>query len=1015
MSDIRAFLARAVPWPTAEQPGFVDIHWTNRDQATGAFRGLTGYAFTDHNLASGHTYGMLRSPVDLYVCMSLQAEAELPSLSSGGKPRRRAMRSWDNALLLRSHWIDVDVKPGFFATTADAMAAFTAWRIKVGMPEPTFIVMTGSGGFHAHWVYDEPLTREQWLPTAYALQQALKVEHFPCDYGVIVNPACILRIPGTKNHKLTPPADVVLAQSLPFTYPSAFIAAQLAPYKVPYALPVTTAAAATRLNFKPNPKLAGLTPGPRLDAGVTEWMPKIEEVATVCPFVEETLANHGKGYNEPLWRESLRIASFCEDGSAVAHRISDGHDGYDKDATDAKFSQIAQRHGGGKVGWPQCRTINSAGASQCGRCPHFVDNKSPFNYAVVLPPPAPPPAPALVTTLVAPPAPLPPMQRWLPDHTKAHFGFGDLPDGYQYLNDGRVQEKIEKPDPNNSKLKTIVWEEVFPNPIADLRAHSPSTERNGVFGVSFWVRADHTHEYAVVIKAVDLTNPIKFSEACTQQGGIAANDMSRLRRLCLSFREQLFARRRATENAEALGWSVGEGQSEPDGFCIGGRRYSPNGVTEYTPTDVSVARKYEPCGSLDVWKQAASLLTDQQRPDINCIIAASFAAPLIYWTGISGSVLSVWSNASGIGKTHAMRVAQAVWGNPKTGMGALNDTSNFVTGTLANIRHLPFFYDELRQEQDTKKMVDLIFGMGQGKGKGRMTASAEIKEVQGFATLLTVASNLSMMGYINDHVQTTAAGINRVFELEIKPAPFAPGLIDSTVAQTINGSLENNFGRAGVVYAQYLGTHAKWVKASVASMLSSFNTALKANHDERFWIATIAVLTVGARFANNLGLTAIDEAQLVRYLVGRFEENRRYRNSAPVDMGQATNVLRYVQDYVNVRRENMLVTDIIWQQVGRPPVHHKPLQKNSNVALDAKQIFIRIAETDRIMRISQANFGAWLTRDCKVQRDVIIDAAVNILGAKRIKSSLTIGMDRLVSARENVLEFDLSTLPDLFG
>src|SRR6187399_688887 len=114
MSDIRAFLARAVPWPTAERPGFVDIHWTNRDPATGAFRGLTGYAFTDHIAASNHAFGMLRANVDLYVCMSLQATAEAVTLNKAGRMRRRAMRSWDGALWLRGHWVDVDVKPGFF-------------------------------------------------------------------------------------------------------------------------------------------------------------------------------------------------------------------------------------------------------------------------------------------------------------------------------------------------------------------------------------------------------------------------------------------------------------------------------------------------------------------------------------------------------------------------------------------------------------------------------------------------------------------------------------------------------------------------------------------------------------------------------------------------------------------------------------------------------------------------------------------------------------------------------------
>ena len=1004
--SIRAFLARAVPWPLAGAPGYVNIHWTYRDDATRAAKGMGGRAFTGHASAAGYAEYLLRLNTDLFVCMSLQKNAQA-GFNKAGKAILKAMRHGADALLLRSFWLDVDVKPGFFKTTVEAKAAFDAWRKLVGLPEPTLIVLTGSGGFHVHWILDDPIAREAWLPLAHALQAALKAHQFPCDYGVIVNPACILRIPGSVNYKdPAKPNPAVLDQSLNYTYPLAIFEKALGPYKGTYGPPVTAATGTPKplQGMTINPKLAGLPVGPRLDAGIAPVLPEIEDVAAGCPWIEALLANAGAGISEPEWFESLKVGAFCAQGAEVAHDLSRGHAGYDEAATDQKFAQVASTHGGGKYGWPQCATINTAGATACLRCPHLKEGKSPLNFAL--------PAPATSPPLTQP-APVPAvlgfLQR-LPDHSQDNFGFGPLPSAsssngeYRYTQSGLIVEEVEDDKGNKS------WQEVLPMPLYDLEPYRKTADGQGHHGVSFKVQSDALNLDTVNITNPDLADAKQVAKVCGEQGVTVSKPLL-LRRLLVSFREQLWSRKHTAPNSEGFGWSFDKGQAEPAGFCFGGMRYTLTGAVPVTPVAPKLAAKYMPSGSLQYWKDAALLITGQNRPDLNAIICSALAAPLTYWTGHAGIVLSAYSSASGIGKSHSMRGGQSFWGSPTVGMGGLDDTAGYVGERIALLRHLPFFFDELRQEEDVKKLVTMIFAMGQGKSKGRLAPSAEAREVHEFSTMLTVASNNSLLSYINDHLRTTAAGVNRIFEIPVATVRNGPGLIDSTIAQRINGGLNTNYGHPGAIYAAWLGKNIPAVKLQVGAVAEEFNRLLGANHDERFWVSTITVLALGARYGNHLGLTKIDERALVSYLMDQFGKNRAYRNTSSIDIDQGDNVIRYLEEYINVRRDSTLITDKVWTHNSRPPNSFLPRTLNPDGRFDGKLV-IRVAKDDNVLRLLLSDFSTWLKKDKGVSRDVIVNALIKA-GAKRIKTNIGANT-KYSTAREDGLEFDLKTLPHLF-
>src|SRR5215510_6347868 len=134
--------------------------------------------------------------------MSLQSVAKPPVMKN--KRQQRAAERYNlNAVLLKAIWLDVDLKD-VFKDTAEAAAAFDRWRRAVGLPAPSLIVFSGSGGFHVYWVFDEPVTPQVWEPLAFGLVAACEQIGFKADTGRSKAAAQLMRLPGSFNQKHTP-------------------------------------------------------------------------------------------------------------------------------------------------------------------------------------------------------------------------------------------------------------------------------------------------------------------------------------------------------------------------------------------------------------------------------------------------------------------------------------------------------------------------------------------------------------------------------------------------------------------------------------------------------------------------------------------------------------------------------------------------------------------------------------------------------------------------------------------
>ena len=351
------FLARVVPWPEADKPGYVNSHWRTPSPSDPKKYYWGGKPVKNvDDFLNMTKWALEQTPIiDIYLCLSLQSET--------GKTRRGktvSARSKANALLLKSIWLDVDIKepPKGYLSLIEAVKAVLEFAETAGLPKPSALIGSG-GGLHVYWISDRPLTPDEWRPYAEGLKAAAIKHGLRCDAGVTSDCARILRVPGTFNSKTNPPKPVKILGLSDKDYD---FAADLS--VLPTRMPI---AAIDSLE-----EGIGHYEMPPLD-----WTPLVKE----CAFICEALKTGGKDYSEPLWNLTTLLATFLENGEELAHKMGNQHSEYTPASTNEKWERKLRDRQEKGLGWPHCKTIHENGCTACATCPHFGKIKSPLNLA----------------------------------------------------------------------------------------------------------------------------------------------------------------------------------------------------------------------------------------------------------------------------------------------------------------------------------------------------------------------------------------------------------------------------------------------------------------------------------------------------------------------------------------------------------------------------------------------------------------------------------------------------------
>lgn len=108
-----------------------------------------------------------------------------------------------NILEIPALWVDLDFKPGFGFEEACQLR---------GIPLKASIIVNSGGGLHVYWALKESATKEEFPLVENVLKRLAQVYHG--DHAS-AEAARILRIPGTLNHKYSPPCEVKLIRLEP--------------------------------------------------------------------------------------------------------------------------------------------------------------------------------------------------------------------------------------------------------------------------------------------------------------------------------------------------------------------------------------------------------------------------------------------------------------------------------------------------------------------------------------------------------------------------------------------------------------------------------------------------------------------------------------------------------------------------------------------------------------------------------------------------------------------------------
>jgi hypothetical protein len=854
------------------------------------------------------------------------------------EPNGTAIRKKENTVAARCLYMDVDVKDKAYGSTKEAAAACQIFLKQASLPQPTVVVKSGSGGLHVYWTLSELITPDEHHKLSDQLSLAARESDLKFDSGCTVDLVRLLRIPDTSNYKHNPAQPVNLIHA-----------------GVEIDIDVMRRALSRFARMPPRNVFKRETVNDDLRAGATFQLATIDQVAEHCPFIKETLDNGGSNLdNEPQWHDMAALSCHVVDPSPTMHRFCEKNQYYNHDDTEKKLEQAqAYRAQNPTLGPPKCVTLQGNGALHCATCPHLARNTTPLA---------------------------------LPFLINGYAYLSDLPSGYFRDDDDCIctDEKSIK----SNRAERI---KVFPYP---LRINSGFLEGKRL---TFTTVIGSREEIEVSFDTAIFADNVSFHKAFLHEYMAFTTDIPRTRAFFMSYIKLLRSNNKTMIRVPALGWEKRNGIW---GFAFAEEFVTPQGKFPCERPRNKLA-DYRVEGDIAIWRDMAKMVLTKDRPDLMVLAASAFAAPLVKLSGQHGYLLGAWSSASGIGKTTALTLAQAVWAYPV--LGGFSDTVSYTFSKCAEIRNLPVIYDEVKGKTQMENFINLVFAMTSGREKGRSDRSGQMRETRTWDTNICYATNQSIVSKVADDTQGTHASVYRIFEFEALNLPNANLTSEMAVLTT---QLSFNYGGAGRIYAEHLGKKHSELSKNLLEYQMKLEQDLNASNAERCWIAAISTILYGAQIAVQLGLAPFDIPVMYKFMVKEFNRMRNDQRMSVMDYTNSAAVYNELSIFLNECERNTIFTDKAWTQPKKPPANYAKIIRHQH---QMQEIGIQVSGDPLTIRIRESFFGKW----CEIRRrhkTALLEAFVKMAHAQRGKSRLASGTSEATS-QETIIIIPATNTP----
>ena len=732
-------------------------------------------------------------------------------------------RKVPNAFQLKAFFLDLDCGASKeYPTQADALSALRGFCKKLSMPRPT--VVNSGRGIHAYWPLTNAVPRETWVPVAERLKRLCKEHNLHCDPAVTADSARVLRVPGTHNHKDTPPKEVALVGapggSVDFDVFKELLGDDLGVLGAP-----------KKYVPREHDELMQALSGSYISRFKTIMIKTV--AGKGCAQLQEVVTNQAR-ISEPLWRAGLSVAKFCVDGATAIHKISSKHPEYSPEATEEKVSLIKGPY--------LCERFDEYRPGVCPNCMHWNKLKSPITLGrEVLE------ADESDNIVVQKPLGIPdakPLEYVIPKYPHPYFrgksggifvhgkkGEDDEEprDKLVYHNDLYVVRRLKDPDMGEAIV---------------MRLHLP---RDGV------------REFTLPLTAVGAKD--EFRKYLAMQGVTVLN-VAELMDYTMRWVNELQFKAEATESRRQFGWTDSIGTS----FAVGNMEIFKDRIEINSPSSATV--QYFPYftakGTYEGWKQALEFFN---RPGFELhqfMFGLSLGAPLMEFQPLNAAAFHAWSKGSGLGKTTAMLAGASVWGDPDMIMLQENDTHNSRMNRAEAYKNVVVYIDEMTNTKPAE-LSDWAYQLPNGMQRNRMSGKSNVERVRGkpWKTLFGSTGNTGLVERISLYKRMPEAEAQRILEYQVNKIYFKT----KEETDVFSAAIKQHYGHAGRVYIQYVMNNLAAAKELANANQQRIDAAAGLTAENRFWSALVSRTITGLMLGKRAGLIDWQIAPIAQWAV----------------------------------------------------------------------------------------------------------------------------------------------------
>lgn len=290
-----------------------------------------------------------------------------------------------------------------------------------------------------------------------------------------------------------------------------------------------------------------------------------------------------------------------------------------------------------------------------------------------------------------------------------------------------------------------------------------------------------------------------------------------------------------------LGWAEGSLSAFMPYDAGGEVRFDPS------PDEAVKARPFmEPAGTLEAWV-AGVAPARAASPAFRCVMAASFASPLVALLGVQTFIVYLWGRSRS-GKTPTLKAAGSVWGDPTEGSDSyfrtFADTPKSIVRAAALLHDIPVIIDELQSKgapggQASKRQLveDLLYSLSLGHERGALNSDRSMMRAGSWRSLTIATGEIPIVGG-----STQQGAANRTLELNAEP------FSDVRAAQEMHRLVSAQHGTAGRAFVEALRRNPAEFYARQFAQVRDAVSSIACGHPQADNIALLAFADALAEF-----------------------------------------------------------------------------------------------------------------------------------------------------------------------